>query len=161
MHPYRNNGEYWYRDVQPLWLRVLRWFVAIGGWSMPHWTTAGYTYRWHGDAVRRAIRARGHRSRVFAIYSSMCPLTFIGGRLVFQSFGVSWWSRRRQAYYCLHSDHAHTKRRWYAYRSHNSTPWGADTWYFGAPREVIQAAQAQHDQMVASREAREAQRRTA
>jgi hypothetical protein len=144
---YRNNGEYWYRDrIGPL-ARLLMWFVHIAGWHMPHWDARGYSYRWHLPAIKRAFRARGHRSWAFALYSSMCPLTLFGGRLVFQPFGVS--VSTRTTYYCLHYGHNKTARkRWYAYRSSNSTPWGADTWYFGAPKEVIEAAQAQADRMV-------------
>jgi hypothetical protein len=154
---YKHNSEYWYRDAQPLPKRIRRWFVSCG-WEMPHWTRDGYTYRWK-PRPRLSIRARGHRSWAFAVYSSLCPLSLFGGRATFQSFGVSWWSRRRQAWYCLHYDFTgkgkETRMRWYAYRSHNATPWGADTWYFGAPRDVITAAQAQHDQMAAAREERE------
>lgn len=120
---------------------------------MPHWTTAGYSYRWNLATIRRALRARGHRSRLFAVYSSMCPLTFFGGRVVFQSFGVN--CRARKTYDCLHYDCEEGYRHWYAYRSCNATPWGADVWYFGVPYEVIQAAQIQHDQMDARRVERE------
>jgi hypothetical protein len=158
MGRYRYNGEYWYRDRVPLLGRMLSWLVSFGGWRMPHWTAAGYSYRWHArHAVRLALRARGHRSRPFAIYHSMCPMTFFGGRLLCQPFGLGWWSRRRQGWYCLHYDFTGTpaRMRWYAYRSHDSTPGGADIWYFGAPRDVMRAAQAQHDQMEAWRVERE------
>lgn len=151
---YRNNGEYWYRDMIPLWMRLFRWFISIGGWQSPHWTQAGYTYRWQArHAIRLALRARGHRSGAFALYSSACPLSFFGGRLTFQPFGVSYWSRRVRGYYCLHWGHG--KQEWTCYRSHDATPSGADTWYVGAPKEVIRLAQAQHDRMDVSRRERE------
>lgn len=159
MKRYKHNGEYWYRDTQSPLALLLRWFVHIGGWHMPHWTTEGYAYRWHLPAIRRAFSGRGYSSRLFAVYCSMCPISLFGGRFVFQSFGVGYWSRRRQAWYCLHR-HKATSPRWYAYRAVNATPWGADRWYFGTPRDVIAAAQAQHDQMRAAREERE-QRATA
>lgn len=152
---YRNNGEYWYRDVQPLVKRIRRWFVSCG-WESPHWTQDGYTYRWQSRAPL-SLRARGHRSRAFAIYSSLCPISLFGGNITFQPFGVSRWSRKRQAYYCLHYDFDDngTRMRWYAYRSHNATPWGADTWYFGAPANVLRAAEKQHQRMATAREERE------
>jgi hypothetical protein len=159
MGRYRYNGEYWYRDMQSWLGLLLRWFVSIGGWQMPHWTVEGYTYRWKArHAIRLSLRARGHRSWLFALYASACPLSLFGGRITFNNFGVSYWSRRRRAWYCLHYDFTgkNKRMRWYAYRSVNATPWGADTWYFGAPREVLLAAKAQHDQMAAAREEREA-----
>lgn len=159
MARYRTNGEYWYRDMQPLLKRLRRW-LASTGWETPHWGKDGYSYRWQArHSVGLALRARGHRSRTFALYSSMCPLSLFGGRLTFQPFGVSWYARKVKGWYCLNYDFMGkgkaTRKRWYAYRSHNATPWGADTWYFGAPREVVLAAQATHDQRVAASEERE------
>lgn len=147
---YRTNGEYWYRDALPLLSRVRRWVVAFGGWETPHWSSDGYSYRWSvRNKVRLALRARGRRTRTFALYSSLCPVSLFGGRLTFQPFGVNWWSRRRQAWYCLHYGYRGTARkRWHAYRSHNATPWGADTWYAGAPVDVIRAATQQAARMI-------------
>lgn len=159
MGRYRYNGEYWYRDRQSLLGLLLRWFVSIGGWQMPHWALEGYTYRWKArHAIRLSLRARGHRSRLFAFYASACPISLFGGRIVLYNFGVDWYSRRRRGWYCLHYGLTGkgTRMRWYAYRSANGTPSNADAWYFGAPLEVERAAQAQHDQMTAAREEREA-----
>lgn len=150
---YKYNGENWYRDIRPLWMRLLMWVVHVAGWQMPHWTSAGYSYRWNTGAIRRAVRARGHRSRLFALYSSMCPISILGGRVVCYGFGINWLYRK--TWYCLHRERDDGHTRWYAYRSRNATPWGADRWYFGAPHEVVAAAQAQADRMTADREARE------
>lgn len=150
---YKYNGEHWYRDVQPLWMRVFRWFISTG-WDMPHWTRVGYSYRWRGrDAVRLALRARGHRSCPYALYSSLCPISLFGGRLTFQHFGVNYYSRRCKGWYCFHWGHG--KIHWECYRSYNATPRGADRWYIGAPRKVVQAAQAYADRMATDREERE------
>lgn len=155
---YKHNGEYWYQDAQPLVKRVRRWLFSCG-WESPHWTRTGYTYRWHARHTL-SLRARGHRSWAFSFYHSLCPLSLFGGRATFQPFGVDWYSRKVQGWYCLHYDFTgegkDARMRWYAYRSHNATPWGADRWYFGAPRDVVAAAQAQHEQMTTAREQREA-----
>lgn len=153
---YRSNSEYWYADRQPLLKRIRRWLVS-SGWETPRWTPAGYTYRWQARrAAGLALRARGHRSRLFALYSSLCPLSLFGGRITFQPFGVSYYSRRVRGWYCLNHGMRPGGARWYAFRSHNCTPWGADTWYIGAPAEVVRAADQQAAHMSADREQREA-----
>lgn len=153
MPTYRANSEYWYAYRVPLLKRLRRWFVSTG-WEAPHWARAGYTYVWKArQSVWLAVRARGHRSRAYALYSSLCPLSLFGGRMTFQSFGVNWYSRRRKGWYCLHWGHG--KVHWECYRSHNATPWGADRWYVGAPDEVVKAANAQAERMASDRESRE------
>jgi hypothetical protein len=155
---YKHNSENWYCDIQPLFKRLRRWFVSCG-WETPYHSRAGYSYRW-APRPRLSIRARGHRSWAFAVYSSLCPLSLFGGRATFQSFGVNWYSRKVKGYYCLHYDFTgkgkDTRMRWYAYRSHNATPWGADVWYIGAPLDVTRAAQEHHDIKTLEREVREA-----
>lgn len=157
---YKYNGEYWYHDRTPLLKRLRRWFLSCG-WETPRWTREGYTYRWQArHCVRLALRARGHRSRAFAFYSSLCPLSLFGGRLTFQDFGAHW--RGRRTYYCLNwiNTSGEGPRPWHAYRATNATPWGADTWYFGAPQKVASAAQAQAEKMTADRERRESAARS-
>lgn len=162
MGTYRNNGEGWYHDIQPLLKRLRRWFVTTG-LEMPHHTPAGYSYRWDAPLlkIRRSIRAHPGRAKTFAIYSALCPLSFLGGRITFQHFGVSYYRRRIKGWYCLNYDIVNHGpqwcKRWKCYRSYNATPWGADTWYFGAPREVVQAATQHHEERSAEREQRELQ----
>ena len=151
---YRANSEYWYADRVGLFKRLRRWFISTG-WESPHWTREGYGYRWKArHTVRLALRARGHRSRAYALYSSLCPLSLLGGRLTFQHFGVNWWSRRCRGWYCLHWGHGKSPH-WECYRSHNATPWAADRWYIGAPVDVVKAANEQAERMAADREQRE------
>lgn len=153
MPTYRSNSEYWYADRAGLLRRLRRWFISTG-WEAPHWTRAGYTYQWKArHSVRLSLRARGHRSQAYAVYSSLCPLSLLGGRITFQHFGVNWYSRRCKGWYCLHW--GSSGRHWECYRSHNATPWGADRWYIGAPDEVVRAANAQAEKMTADREQRE------
>ena len=129
---------------------------------MPHHTKEGYTHRWN-DAlgkIRRSIRSHPGRAKTFAIYSALCPLSLFGNRITFQPFGVSYYRRRIKGWYCLNYDIVNPgpkwRKRWKCYRSYNATPWGADTWYFGAPQEVQRAAHQHHEQKAEERERREA-----
>lgn len=150
---YRSNSEYWYVYRVGVLKRLRRWLISTG-WEAPHWTRAGYSYKWQAlHSIHLSLRARGHRSRPYAFYISACPLSLFGGRLTFHHFGVDWYSRKRTGWYCLHWGSG--QREWTCYRSHNATPWGADRWYIGAPDEVVRAANAQAEKMTADREHRE------
>lgn len=160
MKIYKNNGENWYHDIQPLAKRARRWLFSTG-LEMPHHSPAGYTYRWDRplEKVRRSVRLCPGRSKLFGIYSALCPLSLFGGCLTFQPFGVSYYRRRIKGWYCLNYDIVNPgpnwRKRWKCYRSYNATPWGADTWYFGAPKEVQRAAAQHHEQKTEERERRE------
>lgn len=161
MKIYKNNGEGWYHDIQPIIKQLRRW-VFWTGLETPYHTRAGYSYRWKDvlKTIRRSIRTHPGRSKPFAIYSALCPLSLFGGRITFQPFGVSYYRRRAKGWYCLNYDivdHGpNWKKRWKCFRSHNATPWGADTWYFGAPKDVQRAAMQHHEQKTEDREQREA-----
>ena len=160
MGTYKHNGETWYHDIQPLIKRLRRWLFNTG-LEMPYHTREGYSYRWHAPlaTIRRSIRAYPGRSRLFAVYSALCPLSLFGGRVTFQHFGVSYYRRRVKGYYCLNYDIVNPgpnwKKQWKCYRAANATPWGADRWYFGAPKDVQRAAAQHHAQHTEEREQRE------
>jgi hypothetical protein len=160
MKIYKNNGETWYYDIQSIAKRLRRWLFSTG-LETPHHSNAGYTYRWAKplDTIRRSIRSHPGRSKLFAIYSALCPLSLFGNRITFQHFGVSYYRRRVKGWYCLHYEIANPgpnwRKRWYCYRSHNATPWGADIWYFGAPKDVQRQALRHHETKAAEREERE------
>lgn len=141
MRTYQVTDERWYADVTPLLKRVRRWVVSCA-WESPTWTEAGYTYRWRvWRSVGLAQRARGHRSRLFALYSSLCPLALFGHRVVFHHFGID--ISRRRDYLCIHWGHR-GKGDWQIYASRNATPSSAHWWLVGAPSEVQGAADAHH-----------------
>jgi hypothetical protein len=162
MKTYKHNSETWYCDIQPLVKQLRRWVVSIGGLETPYHTRDGYTYRWDKpvEKIRRSIRSHSGRHWLFGAYSTLCPLSLLGGRITFQPFGVSYYRRRIKGWYCLNYDIVNPgpkwSKHWKCYRSHNATPWGADRWYFGAPREIIKAATEHHNMKTLEREIREA-----
>lgn len=165
MKTYKHNGEEWYCDIQPLLKRVRRWFFSTG-LETPHHTRDGYSYRWEQNVLekfRRSVRLHPGRSKTFSIYDALCPLSLFGNRITFQHFGVSYYRRRVKGWYCLTYDIVNPgpnwRKRWKCYRSHNATPWGADRWYFGTPKEVIRTASEHHELKTIERELREAKER--
>jgi hypothetical protein len=154
------NGEYWYHDIRPPWLRMLRWLVWMGGWEEVIWTPEGVTTRYRPRyAMRLALCARGHRSRRWAVWHSLTPLSLFGHKITFQSFGFHISTRR--GYLCV-SWPPHTSpgaAGWRVYWSPNATPSSATWWLSGAPREVQRDADLtclEHAADRAAREAREA-----
>ena len=108
------NGEYWYEEDRPVWSRVLRWVIWVGGWS---------TFR------KWPLRER-------LTPDKLTPISLLGHRITIQDWGfnvgrwnVSW----KEGY--------EGGRSWRIYRSANGTPWAADKWVLGAPPQVRHAAQ--------------------
>lgn len=130
-----HNGECWYHDIRPLWLRVLRWLVWVGGWDTTHWTAQGVTSRYRAPRRWRP-GTRGLR----AAFEALTPIALFGHRITLQHFGF--FISTRRGYLCV-SWPPHTSpgaSGWRVYWSPNATPWAATAWLLGAPREVVQAA---------------------
>lgn len=126
MKTVRFNGEWWYEDRRSLLTRARQWVIRIGGWERPDRTDGAYRTRW---AFRANWGWRGWRDPF--------PVSLLGHRVTFQSFGVSirlggrylCWSYRREPgrmYGPLGTG--------YCYLSRNGTPWAADHWLWGADK---------------------------
>ena len=156
MRTLRHNGEHWYEDHRPFWMRILQWIVTFGGWqrySPKQGTYRLWRFRWDHAP---------HRLR------DPFPLSLFGHRVTFYSFGVSIrlrrtrfnWSYRRKPGY-MHGPLG----KGYAYLSRDGTPHNADHWLWGFEQwhgwpEVRREMQ-QRAQRLAKFEAERAVRRAA
>lgn len=138
MRTTQHNGEHWYHDIRPLWLRVLRWLVWLGGWDEVVWTPQGVTSRLRPrHAIRLALGARGNTTRALAFLDSMTPVALCGHRVVIQRYGLR--ARLRRTYLCI-SWPTWSDQRWRIYLSSDSTPASATWWLCGAPAAIVRAA---------------------
>lgn len=139
MKTYHYSEDRWYMDVQPLWMRVLRWIVWLGGWEQIIHDEDGYRYRWRaGEIVRRKVKVYRGRELAREIFRSVTPLGFLGNKIVVQWFGFHISTRR--GYLCAQWPSGAGKG-WRVYWSRNATPNDATLWLVGAPENVREAAE--------------------
>lgn len=131
MKTYHHNSEQWHANVMPLWARLLRWIVWLGGWEDIIHDRHGYRVQLRPRRWRPG--ARGWRG----VYDSMTPIALVGHRIVFQWYGFRFSTRR--GYLCVTWPSGDSEQ-WCVYWSPDSTPHSATLWLMGAPRDVRQAA---------------------
>lgn len=131
MRTYQHNGDTWYADVTPLWMRVLRWVVWLGGWETVVHDRHGYRVQLRPEPWRPGVD--GWRG----LYESVTPIALFGHRCVFQRYGCRF--RTRRGYLCV-SWPARGMPHWCVYWSRDSTPGSATYWLAGAPSEIVRAA---------------------
>lgn len=131
MKTYHYDSGQWHANAIPLWARLLRWLVWLGGWEDINHNRDGYRVRLRPRRWRPG--ARGWRG----VYDSMTPIALFGHRFVFQWYGARIATRR--GYWCVNWPSGDSDR-WRVYYSPDSTPRSATLWLVGAPTEVRQAA---------------------
>lgn len=115
MRTYHDNGEYWYYKDWTVSHRIRHWFIWLGGWEKPN--GEGWWFRYPSGSWKRPY-----------------PVSLLGHRVTFQPWG--WSVRTRHGYLCYSTEQGHRK----FYTSPDGTPDSAHTWFFGAPSDVVQAA---------------------
>jgi hypothetical protein len=112
---YKNNGEYWY-EAPPLYKRIRKWFLWIGGWEKSN--SEGWHFRYdHGE------------------WRSPTPMSFLGHKITIQHFGI---------YFRLPSGHLHIgwskNQGRKCYISPDGTPQNAHTWFWGLPKDILNSS---------------------
>lgn len=125
MKSYRYNGEYWYLDSRPLWLRLFQWIIWIGGWCkykggidiIGTWTTS---YPWYKRYYVKSPFPISLFNHLFTFYGWGAQLKLESGYLVW-----CWNPKEHRSIYI----------------SKDGTPVNAHHWIFGEPTAVRWAAE--------------------
>jgi hypothetical protein len=146
MIDYKHNGEHWYRDSKPLWVRARKWVAWFGGWEEAN------TGRIQWELVKRWIDwVRDGMPEERAGWGPT-PVSLFGHRVTIQPFGVSFSTDR--GHLCFYRGQGvAASRGWYVYLSPDATPSSATRWYHNPPAEVLRAVE-EHERKAAEKEAR-------
>lgn len=118
MKTYHWNGEYWYRRNWSLFHHICSWIIWVGGWEKAN-----------GNGWKIVYRDRREKLRV----ASPTPIALLGHRLVL--YGR--WLDVRIGKRILVLMWGGEKK---IYLSPDGTPDRANSWWLGAPYEVIMQA---------------------
>jgi len=124
------DGEYWYVNKTPRWMRILKYFVWFGGWTKPVWDNeGGYTEKFKFTITY----THSGKTRLKDPY----PLTikFFGRDITF--FGTWCQIKMKGGWLVIIRQHS----RKCCYFSLDGTPEGATKWFWGAPKSVVREIQ--------------------
>jgi hypothetical protein len=149
MIDYKHNGEHWYRDSKPLWVRARKWVAWFGGWEEPN------TGKFRRDHVASWFKwlAAGAPRDATGVWDPL-PVSLFGHRMTIQPFGVSFSTDR--GHLCFYrGEGVAASRGWYVYLSPDGTPSSATRWYYNPPAEVVRAVE-EYERKAAERDAQRA-----
>lgn len=121
MKVYKFNGEYWYESSDSALLRVLKWAVWLGGYSV----------------VAKLVREDGWRS-IPRHWRNLTPVSVLGHRATF--YGRRRWMEIRTRCGFLVIRFRNENQVPCAFLSPDGTPQNAHTWFGNAPRDVREMA---------------------
>jgi hypothetical protein len=135
---YNYNGEFWYCDRRPLWLRLRQWLIWFGMWEDPRRSGRGL----------RPLRGADERHRRGWLRDPT-PVSILGHRATFFGWGIQVRLGRSWFVWCFRR----FGERWRgkAYVSRDGTSARAHLWFWGEPHEVRKAV-VEHEREIRERD---------